>query len=39
MNEQKTITLLQINDTHGYPEPHPGLFWHGDEVEYRTSGG
>jgi 2',3'-cyclic-nucleotide 2'-phosphodiesterase (5'-nucleotidase family) len=39
MNEQKTITLLQINDTHGYLEPHPGLFWHGDEVEYRTSGG
>jgi S-sulfosulfanyl-L-cysteine sulfohydrolase len=33
------ITLLQINDTHGYLEPHPELFWHGDEAEYRTSGG
>ena len=39
MSEQKTITLLQINDTHGYLEPHPELFWHGDEAEYRTSGG
>jgi 2',3'-cyclic-nucleotide 2'-phosphodiesterase (5'-nucleotidase family) len=34
MSEQKTITLLQINDTHGYLEPHPELFWHGDEAEY-----
>jgi 2',3'-cyclic-nucleotide 2'-phosphodiesterase (5'-nucleotidase family) len=39
MSDQKTITLLQINDTHGYLEPHPELFWHGDEAEYRTSGG
>jgi hypothetical protein len=39
MNDQKTITLLQINDTHGYLEPHPELFWRGDEAEYRTSGG
>lgn len=33
------ITLLQINDTHGYLEPHPELFWHGDKAEHRTSGG
>jgi 2',3'-cyclic-nucleotide 2'-phosphodiesterase (5'-nucleotidase family) len=39
MNDQKTITLLQINDTHGYLEPHPELFWHGNKAEHRTSGG
>lgn len=33
------ITLLQINDTHGYLEPHPELFWEGDKAEYRTAGG
>ncbi len=33
------LTLLQINDTHGYLEPHPELFWRGDEPEYRSMGG
>ncbi len=39
MNARKTITLLQINDTHGYLVPHPELFWQGDKAEYRSSGG
>ena len=39
MNAKKAITLLQINDTHGYLEPHPELFWHGDKAEYLTSSG
>jgi len=34
-----TLTILQINDTHGYLEPHPELFWQGDRAEYRTMGG
>jgi sulfur-oxidizing protein SoxB len=34
-----TITLLQINDTHGYLEPHPELFWQGGRAVYRTTGG
>lgn len=38
MNHTK-LTILQINDTHGYLEPHPELFWHGDKAEYRPSGG
>ena len=38
MNNTK-ITILQINDTHGYLEPHPELFWQGDKAEYRTAGG
>ena len=33
------LTILQINDTHGYLEPHPELFWRGDKAEYRLSGG
>lgn len=40
MNEPtRTITLLQINDTHGYLESHPELFWKGDRAVYRTAGG
>ena len=39
MSDRKTITLLQINDTHGYLEPHPELFWNAGRAEYRTSGG
>jgi len=39
MNPGRTITLLQINDTHGYLEPHPELFWTGAQAEYRTAGG
>lgn len=39
MMKPTKLTILQINDTHGYLEPHPELFWQGDKVEYRTSGG
>ena len=39
MNPRRSITLLQINDTHGYLEPHPELFWAGAQAEYRTAGG
>ena len=38
MNNAK-LTILQMNDTHGYLEPHPELFWQGDTAEYRRSGG
>ena len=33
------ITLLQINDTHAYLEPHAELFWDGNRAVYRTAGG
>lgn len=39
MIKNAKLTILQINDTHGYLEPHPELFWQGDKAEYRTSGG
>ncbi|MBE0545110.1 MAG: 5'-nucleotidase C-terminal domain-containing protein [Verrucomicrobia bacterium] len=38
MNTTK-LTILQINDTHGYLETHHELFWHGDKAEYRLAGG
>lgn len=33
------LTLLQMNDSHGYLEPHPELFYAGGEPVYRTAGG
>lgn len=33
------LTLLQINDTHGYLEPHPELVWSQDGPEFPTLGG
>ena len=35
----KTVTILQMNDTHGYLEPHPELFWESGGAAYRTAGG
>lgn len=34
-----TLTILQINDTHGYVEPHPELIWRGREPEFQELGG
>ena len=33
------LTILQINDTHGYLEPHPELVWTPDGPTYPTMGG
>lgn len=33
------LTILQINDTHGYLEPHPELQWDGSEARFETLGG
>lgn len=33
------LTLLQLNDTHAYLEPHPEVFWEGDGPAFRTAGG
>jgi len=38
MNSGK-LTLLQINDTHGYLEPHPELVWRAGAASYPTLGG
>ena len=34
-----TLTIFQINDTHGYLEPHPELVWIPDGPTYPTMGG
>lgn len=39
MGEQKRLTLLQLNDSHGYLDLHQELFWAGDHAEYRRAGG
>ncbi|MDP1963067.1 MAG: bifunctional metallophosphatase/5'-nucleotidase, partial [Reyranella sp.] len=33
------MTILQINDLHGYIEPHAEIVRQGAEVEFRTLGG
>lgn len=33
------LTLLQMNDSHGYLEPHQELFYAGGEPGYRVAGG
>jgi 2',3'-cyclic-nucleotide 2'-phosphodiesterase (5'-nucleotidase family) len=39
MSESRKITLLQLNDSHGYLEAHPELFWEGDREVFRNAGG
>ena len=39
MSECRKITLLQLNDSHGYLEAHPELFWEGDKEVFRNAGG
>lgn len=35
----KNITLVQINDVHGYLEPHNEVFWSSGALEYAAAGG
>ena len=39
MSRSKRLTILQLNDSHGYFEPHPELYWAGDKAVYRKVGG
>ncbi len=39
MGSNNKITVMQMNDLHGYLEPHPELFWQGDHPVFRESGG
>lgn len=34
-----SITLFQVNDVHGYLEPHPELIWEADGPRYPVLGG
>jgi len=35
----KNLTILQINDLHGYLSPHPEMFDLGRENDVRSGGG
>jgi sulfur-oxidizing protein SoxB len=39
MMRSGTLTIFQINDTHGYLEPHPELLWDGGAARFETLGG
>jgi len=39
MAKEKKLTILQLNDSHGYFEIHPELFWEGKKEVYRNVGG
>jgi 2',3'-cyclic-nucleotide 2'-phosphodiesterase (5'-nucleotidase family) len=34
-----SLTVFQMNDTHGYLEPHPELVWNGGAAAYPVLGG
>lgn len=36
---KKELTIIQMNDTHGYLESHWELFWDGAFTQYKKSGG
>ena len=36
---EKSLTILQLNDSHGYFESHPELFWEGSREIYRGASG
>lgn len=39
MAQRKRLTIIQINDVHGYLEPHPELVWEADRPTFSTLGG
>ncbi len=39
MSEERHLTILQINDTHGYLEPHHEIFWKSGRPTTRKVGG
>lgn len=39
MSQVRKITILQMNDSHGYIEPHPELYRKGSQEFFKTAGG
>jgi len=39
MADRKSLTIVQMNDTHAYFDIHQEMFWQGDHTEYRQAGG
>jgi sulfur-oxidizing protein SoxB len=36
---RKSLTIMQMNDSHAYLDTHQELFWNGDHADYRKAGG
>ncbi len=39
MATAKSLTIVQLNDSHAYFDLHPEMFWRGDGTVYRPAGG
>jgi S-sulfosulfanyl-L-cysteine sulfohydrolase len=39
MEGGKTLTIIQMNDSHAYFDLHQEMFWQGDRAVYRPAGG
>lgn len=39
MDEKEDISILQMNDSHGYFEPHPEYYWVDGKEVYKEAGG
>ena len=39
MEGRKTLTIIQMNDSHAYFDLHQEMFWEGDRAVYRPAGG
>ena len=39
MTVKRSLTIVQMNDTHAYFDLHQEMFWQGDHAEYRQAGG
>jgi 2',3'-cyclic-nucleotide 2'-phosphodiesterase (5'-nucleotidase family) len=39
MAAKKSLTIVQMNDTHAYFDIHQEMFWQGDHAVYRQAGG
>ncbi len=39
MAAKRSLTIVQMNDTHAYFDLHQELFWQGDRAVYRPAGG
>jgi 2',3'-cyclic-nucleotide 2'-phosphodiesterase (5'-nucleotidase family) len=39
MAQSTSLTIIQMNDSHAYLDPHQEMFWEGGRVIYRRAGG
>jgi len=39
MSDRKSLTIIQMNDSHAYFDLHQEMFWQGDLAVYRLAGG